>query len=313
THLLKILRKPSDEEYDELVEWFGDDFDPAAFDKEAVNAELSSVFNRRRTLERLDNLLGDLEGLEEGDELSEIDERQLFDCFPLEGVAGGNNPTYDALLGYLNAIALAPGGAGMPQDWLLDLYENYRLDIDDEAVFNGLMRAIYSIYRVVRDGYEVGEHMLPRPEDLREVEPGTGAMELWCEGFLHGFIQYEVDWFSLDDDDVLVELESCASMITIMATRDFGELELTEHEALEKLQQLQQHLPMVVDTLQQLSRSEHYDHLSDPFDDPFLDDLLGGLDSGPAVSTKVGRNEPCPCGSGLKYKKCCIDKIVPLH
>lgn len=24
-----------------------------------------------------------------------------------------------------------------------------------------------------------------------------------------------------------------------------------------------------------------------------------------AVSTKVGRNEPCPCGSGLKYKKCC--------
>ncbi|MFT9447432.1 SEC-C metal-binding domain-containing protein [Gluconobacter japonicus] len=25
----------------------------------------------------------------------------------------------------------------------------------------------------------------------------------------------------------------------------------------------------------------------------------------PAMSTKVGRNEPCPCGSGKKYKKCC--------
>jgi SWIM/SEC-C metal-binding protein len=25
----------------------------------------------------------------------------------------------------------------------------------------------------------------------------------------------------------------------------------------------------------------------------------------PAVSTKVGRNEPCPCGSGKKYKHCC--------
>ena len=22
-------------------------------------------------------------------------------------------------------------------------------------------------------------------------------------------------------------------------------------------------------------------------------------------SEKVGRNDPCPCGSGLKYKKCC--------
>jgi len=21
---------------------------------------------------------------------------------------------------------------------------------------------------------------------------------------------------------------------------------------------------------------------------------------------KVGRNEPCPCGSGKKYKKCCL-------
>jgi len=23
---------------------------------------------------------------------------------------------------------------------------------------------------------------------------------------------------------------------------------------------------------------------------------------------KVGRNDPCPCGSGLKYKKCCLPK-----
>lgn len=27
---------------------------------------------------------------------------------------------------------------------------------------------------------------------------------------------------------------------------------------------------------------------------------------------KVGRNEPCPCGSGKKYKKCCIDKGGPI-
>jgi hypothetical protein len=26
----------------------------------------------------------------------------------------------------------------------------------------------------------------------------------------------------------------------------------------------------------------------------------------PAVSHKIGRNAPCPCGSGKKYKKCCI-------
>ena len=26
------------------------------------------------------------------------------------------------------------------------------------------------------------------------------------------------------------------------------------------------------------------------------------------TSLKPGRNDPCPCGSGLKYKKCCLDK-----
>ena len=27
-------------------------------------------------------------------------------------------------------------------------------------------------------------------------------------------------------------------------------------------------------------------------------------------TVKVGRNDPCPCGSGLKYKKCCLGKEV---
>jgi preprotein translocase subunit SecA len=32
----------------------------------------------------------------------------------------------------------------------------------------------------------------------------------------------------------------------------------------------------------------------------------------PAVrfGDKVGRNDPCPCGSGLKYKRCCAEKSV---
>lgn len=25
---------------------------------------------------------------------------------------------------------------------------------------------------------------------------------------------------------------------------------------------------------------------------------------------KIGRNDPCPCGSGKKYKKCCFGKGI---
>jgi methionyl aminopeptidase len=28
---------------------------------------------------------------------------------------------------------------------------------------------------------------------------------------------------------------------------------------------------------------------------------------------KIGRNDPCPCGSGLKYKRCCIGKETPIY
>lgn len=29
------------------------------------------------------------------------------------------------------------------------------------------------------------------------------------------------------------------------------------------------------------------------------------------MTEKVGRNDPCPCGSGKKYKACCMQKQLP--
>ncbi len=34
----------------------------------------------------------------------------------------------------------------------------------------------------------------------------------------------------------------------------------------------------------------------------YVDGIMG---TRPRVAPKVGRNEPCPCGSGKKHKKCC--------
>lgn len=30
------------------------------------------------------------------------------------------------------------------------------------------------------------------------------------------------------------------------------------------------------------------------------------------MTEKAGRNDPCPCGSGKKYKQCCWNKRLPL-
>ncbi|PYT73444.1 MAG: hypothetical protein DMG41_28675 [Acidobacteria bacterium] len=28
---------------------------------------------------------------------------------------------------------------------------------------------------------------------------------------------------------------------------------------------------------------------------------------------KIGRNDPCPCGSGKKYKRCCLEQQCATH
>ena len=40
----------------------------------------------------------------------------------------------------------------------------------------------------------------------------------------------------------------------------------------------------------------------------FIDGRIIGTDPERRDTPKIGRNEPCPCGSGKKYKKCCAGK-----
>ena len=48
---------------------------------------------------------------------------------------------------------------------------------------------------------------------------------------------------------------------------------------------------------------------SPPVDSSFSPHSVGQKTRSPAKPTaKIGRNAPCPCGSGLKYKKCCLNK-----
>lgn len=53
-----------------------------------------------------------------------------------------------------------------------------------------------------------------------------------------------------------------------------------------------------------------FDYDSDEADEEEWDDEFGFDDRSPSVPyiapPKIGRNDPCPCGSGKKYKKCCM-------
>lgn len=54
------------------------------------------------------------------------------------------------------------------------------------------------------------------------------------------------------------------------------------------------------------------DFEDDDFDDEEFDEelLLEKLPPFVRTTPKIGANQPCPCGSKKKYKKCCRDKLT---
>lgn len=78
------------------------------------------------------------------------------------------------------------------------------------------------------------------------------------------------------------------------AERLFGHTLCTEVEQEPKL-------PPVYDPLDSVMYIKPY-HL---FEDPIYQPTYSHP---PRESSKVGRNTPCKCGSGKKFKKCCISK-----
>ncbi|MEO8765235.1 MAG: DUF1186 domain-containing protein [Ginsengibacter sp.] len=55
-----------------------------------------------------------------------------------------------------------------------------------------------------------------------------------------------------------------------------------------------------------IGEDDYSENGEDDFEHDFLEDYEIRQ---PANSVKIGRNDPCPCGSDKKYKKCCKDKL----
>ena len=304
--LLKILRKPSHEEYEETLEWLGEDYDPKAFDKAAINSELEYLYHQQMIAERFSDVLDELAESTDDDEPSDADNQIIDRYFPEGGQVRSKQPNYDSLHGYLTAIVCAPQ-LNAPIEWMVDLTEIYHLEQVPLQQFTALMLALFRLHNQLAIAQTEHRPYFPDPCDLETTPIGTTTTELWCDGFLHGFLLNEEDWFNLHDDATDEEVGSCLAIISALAMREVDDKSLPPKELKVRMEIAQNHLRSAVLTLYDLAHSEHYAHLHGFNEDEWP------TTPAPVVSVKIGRNEPCPCGSGLKYKKCCIDKVVPLH
>jgi len=76
-----------------------------------------------------------------------------------------------------------------------------------------------------------------------------------------------------------------------------------------KVQVRQEEDVQAIDEQMQAPREMHFEHAAAPALDDNVDEPVAAEEHKPEhpfvrAGEKVGRNDPCPCGSGKKYKQC---------
>jgi uncharacterized protein len=186
----------------------------------------------------------------------------------------------DALHGMVVALAIGPDDAPRPQ-WLdaaLGTPPGGGADASAEIV-TLLTRLHDDTRRRAQQGT-----LAPLLYALRRGRPDYGT---WCRGFLTGVELSEAGWYDAADPDEIDEL-----MFPIHVLAD----ELTGDERA-------RYTPAAWRKLVLDSEAGFEDTLRR------LRDYWAIVRSPPQTirhaTPRTGRNEPCPCGSGRKYKHCC--------
>jgi len=112
--------------------------------------------------------------------------------------------------------------------------------------------------------------------------------ELWIDGFEKAMQLRSQSWAEIADGDE--DTRTALAGLIMLADMNRGDSKLPEAEARNLAGIAPDLIAYGVPTLNAWRISQH--GASQP-----------GAPAPP--STKVGRNQPCPCGSGKKYKKCC--------
>ena len=222
------------------------------------------------------------------EETDELDQFLLSDAVPDEAML------LDTLDGYLTAIIVGPTTIA-PSQWLPRVWG----DADDGApefesmeqagrVLELMLRHMNGILWSLQDDPDAFEPFLStRQFEQREYLDG----EMWAHGFVTGIDLCRDDWQPLFDDPA--GSAALRPILLLGADEVSGEEEkLTRWPA--QREELSEQIAASVADIYRFwlpRRKEAHERLI--------------VETVRRTEPKVGRNDPCPCGSGKKYKKCC--------
>lgn len=215
----------------------------------------------------------------------------------------------EELHGFLFGLAITPPELIKPSEWLPVVFGEEMMEFGNKEEAGEMMM---SLFLVCNRFYE--EHLTGKlffPFDIGELETGDlTTISDWAHGLFQAMtLRPEIWTIGREDRDEgnLTEEEqelvsSCGIIIGVADPDTVPEIfdkEDFDPEAKDEDLHLQATLfallPSAVATLQAHARLKAEEHQA------FMSLLPQPTNS----KSKIGRNEPCPCGSGKKFKKCC--------
>ena len=206
--------------------------------------------------------------------------------------------------GFLFAVQLCPDLV-MPSEWIEVIQgEVVFTDFDEaQAVTEARMALMDWISDCIRNEQPaIPVDCAPDPEPLRILEADNNFSR-WCRGVTAGHDWLEQSWdqvLEIDSDD-----DHAQGMALIvfafftgrtMAERVVEEIARDWEGSPPTLEELANKYHALIEQAAMGYAAIGLDYRQTPSAPPPRQ---------PARSEKIGRNQPCPCGSGKKYKKCC--------
>ncbi len=221
-----------------------------------------------------------------GNELDELDEFLSSRCVPRDGM------NLSMLDGYLTAIISGPEFLP-PSVWLPKIWTHEESDRDESPVFasNDEAKHVYSL--VLRRMNEISSDFGRGESNPIFIESeNIEVTDMWCIGYLEGMRLCPQSWAPLQRDQgedgmLLFPITAIAARWLQLVSE---EQEKTLHAYLndEKRAELAKRVPRAAYDVYRYWKARR------------------AMPPTPMRSTsRPGRNEPCPCASGKKYKKCC--------
>ncbi|NTV15645.1 MAG: UPF0149 family protein [Desulfobulbaceae bacterium] len=249
--------------------------------------------------------------------ISKKEQQSLQEMLGVAEEQGCEAFTGPELMGFLHGLAITPDMV-MPSEWLPVIFGGEMPEFKSIKQAQGYMDILIRLSNRFASAFHSNELEFPHNLIDPELLPLDDLLD-WPRGFQQALMLRPECWLrekvpfavEAEDQKIMFSLAIIAALADPEKAEEFfGELiadKADKEEEASLLASLIIALPGAVNSLQVHAAKLEKDRQAGlgPTRTPGL----------PVHSIKIGRNDPCPCGSGKKYKQCCLkgEKVVPLH